>query len=93
MTPISKELSEQIEREAEAYARYRTHTAVHIAYRSGATEYGTKWERAKKALQGILQFCENNGEPVDGFRFREEAVNAKALLTSWKEEGKEEADG
>lgn len=141
---ISKELQEQIEREAEQYMlewnRFPkgelSSGRLYEAYLSGATayahyeercnelerwkeaanlvlspllEYGQskeadiplgrsitevilqrakQFEEARKALHGILQFCEDNGAPVDGFRFREEAINAKALLASWKEEGK-----
>lgn len=97
MTPISKELSEQIEREAEAYAEktgdriynikeYFTHPERHAGYAEGATIYATRWEQAKKALEEISK--------IPDWRKMQIAKDiANKALASWKEEGKDGNNG
>lgn len=92
MTPLSPELSAQIDRESKnddinddwdiAYAG---------GYKDAGTKYGAKWERAKKALEDVLQQI---GSLLDGHdeKFMWDTLRAtnhdiKTLLSTWKEEG------
>jgi len=52
-------------------------------YESAPSELEAAKARVKEleeGLRGLLRFIEADGTPVDGFRFRENAVAAKQLL-------------
>jgi hypothetical protein len=50
-------------------------------------------EGLRERVEGILMFCNEDGSPVDGFRFREEVLKARrALAGETREPGKPAAD-
>lgn len=92
MTPISKDLQEQIEREARDYMVNNningpnpiTPDRLYWAYEAGATEYAhykERFEQAKKALEMIGKPIEHNDANLAIYT-RQEIANR--LLASWK---------
>lgn len=88
---LPEHIQKLIDQDAENYSRDKeseySQRSVN-AHRDGATAWAKQCQQMAEALKGILLFCETNGEPCDGYRFREEVQNARKLLTTWNEEKK-----
>ena len=107
MTPISKELQDQIEREAEIYNKTpREYIGGQQGYIDGATAYAHYKERCE-AMEANLKYIKtqigqielNSGniqlvqEANNAINFAMAGADYTQTLASWKEEGKEGIHG
>lgn len=84
---LPEHIAEKISKEADAYelSQKGNHESSWFGYYNGSISWADKCQQLAEALKGILLFCETNGEPCDGYRFREEVQNARKLLATWNE--------
>lgn len=91
MIQLTKEEIDAIEKDAKS--RYKVDADSHLGkaialilqegYIAGATSERIKAKELEEKAGNVLLLCEENGKPVDGFRFREFILELKQALLNY----------